>query len=60
LEEELIDIEKNDMPNGYSEENDAQFHIKEIDYLRQEMEKTLNSEAFHSLEGKSKIQDLLA
>lgn len=59
LEAELIELEKSDIPGGYSDENDSRSHLKEIDHLRAEMEKILGSEAFESLEGKSKIQALL-
>ena len=59
LEDELKELEKWDMPGGYNDENDSQFHMKEIDFLRVEMEKILGSEAFVSLEGKSNIQELL-
>lgn len=59
LELELFQLEKEDIPGGYSEQNDSKSHLKEIDHLRVEMEKILGSEAFDSLEGKSKIQGLL-
>lgn len=59
LEEELYELEKTDIPSGYSDENDTQNHIEEIEHLRIEMEKILGSEAFQSLEGKNKIQNLL-
>jgi len=59
LEDELLELEKNDIPGGFSDENDAKCHIKEVDYLRTEMQKILGSEAFTSLEGKSKIEKLL-
>jgi hypothetical protein len=59
LEAELVELEKSDIPGGYSDENDSKSHLKEIDHLRAEMEKILGSEAFESLEGKSKIQGLL-
>jgi hypothetical protein len=48
------------MPGGYSDENDSQSHMKEIDHLRVEMENILGSSAFGSLEGKSHIQELIA
>ena len=59
LEAELVELEKSDIPGGYSDENDSKSHLKEIDHLRAEMEKILGSEAFESLEGRSKIHDLL-
>ena len=59
LEEELFEIEKTDIPGGFSDENDAHHHIKEVAYLRTEMQKILSSEAFVSLEGKTKIEKLL-
>ena len=59
LEVELKELEKWDIPGGYNEENDSKFHLQEIDFLREEMEKILGSQAFVSLEGKSSIQELL-
>lgn len=59
LEEELRELEKTDIPSGFGDENDAANHINEVGYLRTEMQKILGSEAFSSLEGKSKIQTLL-
>ena len=55
LELELNELEKSEIPNNFSDENDSSNHLKEIDFLRTEMEKILDSEAFHSLEGKSSI-----
>lgn len=55
LETELVELEKTDIPGGYSDANDAKSHLKEIDHLRTEMEGILGSEAFESLEGKSRI-----
>lgn len=54
LEKELRELEKTDIPNGYSDKNDAASHIKEIEYLRIEMENILTSDGFKSLEGKPK------
>lgn len=34
LEKELIELEKHDIPNGYSDENDSKNHLNEIEYLR--------------------------
>jgi hypothetical protein len=59
LEQELLEIEKHDIPSGFDEELDAKHHIREVGYLRDEMQKIISSEAFSSLEGKSKIQQLL-
>lgn len=59
LEAELRELEKTDIPSGFSDENDASNHINEVGYLRTEMHKILGSEAFSSLEGKSDIQSLL-
>jgi hypothetical protein len=59
LETELGDLEETDIPGGYSDTNDCKSHLKEIEHLRAEMGKILGSEAFDSLEGKSKIQELL-
>lgn len=59
LEAELRELEKTDIPSGFSDENDASNHINEVGYLRTEMHKILGSEAFSSLEGKSAIQSLL-
>ena len=59
LENELMDLQKTDIPNGYSDLNDASKHIQEISSLRVEMEKILSSEAFESLEGKTRIENLL-
>ena len=55
LEKELLELEKSDIKNGYSDENDADKHIEEIEFLRSEMDRILSSEAFEALEGKSKI-----
>jgi len=54
-----LELEKDDIPGGYSDDNDAHKHIQEIDYLRSEMDKILGSDAFESLEGRSKIENLL-
>lgn len=59
LEAELVELEKTDIPGGYSDANDSKSHLREIDHLRSEMENIIGSEAFESLEGKSRIQDLL-
>lgn len=59
LEKELQELEKDDIPGGYSDDNDAVKHIQEIEYLRSEMDKILGSDAFESLEGKNKIENLL-
>lgn len=53
LEKELFLLEKSDIPSGYGDDNDSSHHLKEIDYLRVEMEKILGSEAFESLDGRS-------
>ena len=55
LEEELRALEKTEIPSQIDDENDSINHIREIEFLRTEMAKILNSDAFDSLEGKSKI-----
>ena len=59
LEEELQELEKEDIPGAFGNENDATHHIEEVNYLRNEMQTILGSDAFSSLEGKSKIERLL-
>lgn len=56
---ELAELEKTDIPGGYGDSNDCKSHLKEIEQLRGEMGTILGSQAFDSLEGKSKIQELL-
>lgn len=51
----MSELEKSDIPSGYTDENDSKYHLKEIEYLRDEMHKIIESEAFESLEGRSKI-----
>jgi hypothetical protein len=34
LENELKELEKHDIPSGYSDENDSKNHLNEIEYLR--------------------------
>lgn len=55
MESELINIEKLDLGNNYSEEAESVNHLKEIDHLTAEMEKILGTEAFISPNGRSKI-----
>ena len=43
LEVELVELEKSEIPNNFSDENDSAHHLKEIDFLRTEMEKILDS-----------------
>lgn len=59
LEQELLELEKTDIPCGFDEELDAKQHIREVSYLRDEMQKIIGSEAFGCLDSKSKIQGLL-
>jgi len=53
LESELMELEKEDIPSGLNQENDSRHQLKEIDYLRTEMNNIVQSEAFSSIEGKS-------
>ena len=59
MEAELLQLEKNEIPSTFSDELDCHNHLKEVDLLRSEMYKILGSEAFESLEGKSKIHEML-
>ena len=54
-----MELEKTDIPSGFSDANDCKSHLREIEGLRTDMGKILESEAFESLEGKQKIQQLL-
>lgn len=54
-----MELEKSDIPGGFSDTNDCKSHLREIEHLRVDMGKILGSDAFDSLEGKSKIQELL-
>ena len=49
IEAELKELEKDDIPSGYGPENDAQNHIKEIRYLREEMKTILDSDIFKNM-----------
>ena len=53
LQLELEELDKTEIRGTFNTDNDAKTHIKEIAYLRTEMEKILNSEAFKSMDGKS-------
>jgi len=59
LETELIELEKSDIPSGYSNENDSKSHLTEVERLRAEMGKILGSEAFESLDSKPNAEELL-
>ena len=59
METELTELEKSDIPSGYSKENDSKSHLTEIEHLRVEMGKILGSEAFESLDSKPSIEELL-
>ena len=59
LQIELEDLDRTEIQGGFNQDNDAKTHIKEISYLRSEMEKILSSDAFKSIEGKSSIEKQL-
>lgn len=59
LEEELRDLEKDDVPSAFGDENECKSHLKEIEIMRDEMQNILNSEAFESLDGRTKLQGML-
>lgn len=56
LEEELIELEKDEIPNVFEDEFSSKNQISEVNLLRQEMYKILGSEAFRSIEGRSAIE----
>lgn len=59
LEEELTELEKDDIPSAFGEENDAKYQLGEVGNLRDELQKIVGSEAFQSLDGKTKIEQFL-
>lgn len=60
LEQELTELEKDDIPSSFGDENDAKNQLVEVNYLRTEMIKIIGSDAFQNLDGKTKIEQLLA
>ena len=54
-----MELDKTDIPSGFGDANDCKTHLNEIEGLRTDMTNILLSDAFKSLEGRQKIQELL-